>query len=116
VRHPVNEEAIEKMLAGHGFEIIDVTVDSVDTIIQRTKNAAVVVGVEGSALVHGIMSMADNALLLCLQPPNRFNNVLKAHADALGIRYGFTVGEEAQGGQYNINTDDVLRTMDLAGV
>jgi len=115
VRHPANEVALEKQLAGHGFEIIDVTTNSVDNIVERTRNASVVVGVEGSALVHGIMSMANNALLLCLQPPNRFNNVLKAHADALGIRYAFTVGEE-QGSQYSISADDVMRTIDLAGV
>ena len=115
VRHPVNEAALEDQLARLGFEIIDVTVDGVDKIIERTKNASVVVGVEGSAMVHGIMSMAENALLLCLQPPYRFNNVLKAHTDALGIRYGFTVGE-AQGSQYNIDVDDVMRTIDLARV
>ena len=109
----VNEPAIEERLARDGFEIIDVTCESVDQIIARTRDAEVVVGVEGSALMHGLLSMSDGGAVVCIQPPYRFTGVLKDHADALGMTFGFVVGE-GNDEAFEVSEADLLRTIELA--
>jgi capsular polysaccharide biosynthesis protein len=108
----MNEAQIETLLETRGFEIIDVTQARVDDILYRCRDAAVVIGVEGSALMHGIFSMADHGTLICLQPPHRFNNVLKDHTDATGLKYGFVVGRGVDG-EFEIAPDELLRTIEL---
>ena len=112
-RNMINEAELEDQLAQRGFEIIDVNQESVDSIIRKSRDAAVVVGVEGSALMHGLMTMQPGGLLLCLEPPERFNNVLKDYCDAMGMQYGFVVGHK-HGDDFQVPIDDILHTIDLA--
>jgi capsular polysaccharide biosynthesis protein len=69
-RNMINEAELEDQLAQRGLEIIDVNQESVDSIIWKSRDAAVVIGIEGSALMHGLMTMQPGSLLLCLQPPD----------------------------------------------
>ena len=59
------------------------------------------------------MTMQSGGLLLCLQSPERFNNVLKGHRDAMGMQYGFVVGH-MNGDDFQVPIDDILNTIDLA--
>lgn len=108
----VNEQDIEETLAKQGFTIIDVTCESADSIIEKTKDAAIVMGVEGSALMHGILSMSPEGALICIQPPYRFNNVLKDHTDAIGLHYGFVVGEGTKD-SFTVDERELLQTVDF---
>lgn len=108
-----NEEEVEVHLAREGFDVIDVGTESVEDIVRRTRDARIVCGVEGSAMMHGLLAMAPEASLVCIQPPHRFTNVLKDHADAFGMRYGFVVGE-GPADEWRVSSDDVLKTIDLA--
>ncbi|HEY8430870.1 MAG TPA: glycosyltransferase 61 family protein [Sandaracinaceae bacterium] len=108
-----NEPELEERLEREGFEIIDVTVDDADTIIRRTKDAAIVCGIEGSAPMHGMLAMAEGGALVMLMPPYRFSSCMKGHADAVGIQFGYLIGE---GGResFSISVDELMRTIDLA--
>lgn len=112
-RNLANEEAIEERLAAEGFEIVDVTRESLDTILRRCRNAAVVAGVEGSALVHGLLAMAEGGALVCIDPPYRFANIFKDHSDALGLTYAFAVAE-GSASSFELDADELLRTIELA--
>jgi hypothetical protein len=111
----VNELELEEQLAKDGFEIVNPMGEALDDIIFKLRDAAVVIGVEGSALCHGLLSMADAATLVCIQPPYRFNCVLKDHADAMGMKYAFIVGE-GNAEHFRVEVADILRTLELAQV
>ncbi|CAM2011200.1 glycosyltransferase family 61 protein [Acanthopleuribacter pedis] len=107
-----NEQQVADHLARYGFDIVDPTKESLTQMMHKIKDAALVVGVEGSHLVHGVFAMAQGGALLTLQPPNRFNNVLKDLTDALGNRYGFVVGD-ARGDDFEIDINAMMMTLDL---
>ena len=107
-----NEAQIEDRLAGLGFDIVDPTHDSLDSILTRCRDARVVVGVEGSGLAHGFLGCAPDATFLVLQHPYRFNNVWKDFTDALGMRYAYLVGE-GQRDSFRIPPDELCATLDL---
>lgn len=106
-----NAEQIEQLLINQGFKIVDPEQSTVEQIVTSIQGARLVVGLEGSHLMHGIYAMAQTGGLCVLQPPYRFNNVLKNYTDCLGIAYGFVVGETDADG-FTINPDDLLRVLD----
>ncbi len=109
----VNEEALEQRLIREGYEIVDVTKESLFDIIELTKDAEVVVGVEGSALMHGILSMNPKGVVVCIQPPYRFGCLLKDHTDAYGITFGFVVGQGSPKA-FKVDEDELLQTIEKA--
>ena len=112
VRTIRNEDEIIDTLVKRGFQVVDITSDSLDSIIQTLLNAKIVVSLEGSHLAHWIYTAPDNGGLLVLQPPDRFIALQRAYAECLGIRYAFVVGEIAEAG-YHFPPADILRTVDL---
>ncbi|EKQ67661.1 hypothetical protein OsccyDRAFT_3944 [Leptolyngbyaceae cyanobacterium JSC-12] len=110
-RSLVNEIAIADFLQSQGFTILEAETLSAEEIVQATVGAKIVVGVEGSQLVHGLFAMADDGVMLTLQPPFRFNNVYKDYTDCLGARYAFVVGKLVGTG-FEIAIDDLARTLD----
>jgi Glycosyltransferase 61 len=106
-----NEDEIERYLASQGFTIIDPTVLSTREIAQRSIEANLVVGVEGSHLAHALYTMADDATFLVLQPPIRFSLVHKEFADRLGMRYSFLVGDPAPEG-FSVKLDELRAILD----
>lgn len=110
----LNEPALEERLEREGFEIVDVTVDDVDTIIRRTKGAKIVCGIEGSAPMHGVLAMAEGAALVMLMPPYRFSSCMKGHANAVGGEFGFLIGEARGPDRFTLSVDELMRTLELA--
>ena len=72
----------------------------------------VVVGVEGSHLLHGLWTIAERGAMLVLQPPFRFNNVGKNYTDCLGQRYAFVIGHPQEGG-FVIQLDEFKTVLDM---
>lgn len=108
-----NEVAIAKLLRDRrGFRILDPLTADVPTIIKSCAGAQVVVGVEGSALSHGVIAMPEGAALLILQPPDRFVNVYRARTAWSNQHFGFIVGIQ-DGKDFRIDADEVERTLDL---
>ena len=108
----VNEDDLADRLARLGFTTMCPMDYTVDEIFDACMDAPVVIGVEGSHLVHALLVMRERGTLLTLQPPNRFNNILKTYCDGLGLRYAFTVGHQRENGFF-VDPDQVVRLLDL---
>jgi hypothetical protein len=105
-------ELADYLRARRGFRIVDVTTDDMPTIAAACAGALVVIGVEGSHLVHGIMVLQPGGSVLALQPPDRFCGVLKRTLDRDGQNFGFVVGHADEGG-FRVDPEEVERTLDL---
>ncbi len=105
-----NEADLEQFLKTQGFTIIDPERLSAEEIVRQVLGAKVVVGIEGSHMLHGVFSMADRGTLCILQPPYRFNNVLKDYTDCLDMRYAFVVGKHVPKG-FMIELEDLARLL-----
>lgn len=107
----VNEEELAKQLAQRGFRTMCPTEHTVEEILDACLEAKIVLGVEGSQMMHALFVMKDEGTLFVLQPPNRFNNILKTYCDGLGIRYAFTVGHARAEGFF-VDPAKVMRLLD----
>lgn len=106
-----NESEIESSLLKLGFKVIDPERMSIKEIIETALGARIIVAVEGSALVHGFLTMIDGGTIVALQPPYRFNNIYKDIADCMDMYYGFVVGTRSSNG-FVIDSDELLRLLD----
>ena len=97
-----------------GFRVLDPLGTDVPTIVAACAGARVVVGVEGSALMHGILTLQPGGAVLALQPPRRFVGLYKHLTDRDGQRFGFVVGRPA-GASFTVDPEEVERTLDLLG-
>lgn len=110
----VNEQEIaEKAAVERGFRVLDPMTSTVDEIIAACAGARVVMGVEGSQLVHGMMVMPPDASLFVIQPPDRTVSTLKAITDRQGQGYSFVVGTGNLDG-FSASWEEIDRTLDLA--
>ena len=105
-------EIAEQLHKKYGFKVMDVNKNSVSEILSASVGAQIVIGVEGSHLMHGLMVLEPGTSVLTLQPPNRFCGVLKMTTDMENINYGFVVGTQKKEGFY-VNLEEVERTIDL---
>jgi hypothetical protein len=107
----VNEDKIAEFLRSQGFIIIDPEQTPATEIVRQIVGTKMIIGVEGSQLANGLFTVADNGVILTLQPPYRFNNVYKGRGDCLGIKYAFVVGREVEGG-FEISIEDLVKTLE----
>jgi len=110
-RKLVNDLEIEDYLNAQGFSVIDPDALSASEIVERTAGASLVIGVEGSHMMHGLFTMAEGGVLCVIQPPYRFNNVYKDYTDCLGMRYAFLTGQGVEGG-FTVTLDELKRFLD----
>lgn len=108
-----NESEIEARMQQLGFRIVDPSALTALEIARQTVDAPIVVSVEGSHLSHVIYSMADDAALVVLQPPQRFSLAYKEYTDRMAMRFAFVVGHPHPSG-FSVALDDLERTIDLA--
>jgi len=108
----VNEEAVASYFSDLGFAIVDPLRLSAAEVARQCAGAQVVVGVTGSQLMPGFLSAADGGLMLLIQPPFYFENCYKDYGDSLGIRHAFVVGDQTGDGAFEVDLDDVRRTLD----
>jgi hypothetical protein len=109
----VGEMVLAQRLAERrGLRIVDPAKASVPDIVRACAGARAVVGLEGSNLSHGYLSLAPGGIVLALQPPNHFVPVYRHRADRDGHPFGFVVGVPVDGG-FRFDADEVERTLDL---
>jgi capsular polysaccharide biosynthesis protein len=109
-RRLVNEMALAKGLSAQGFAIVSPMESTVEDTVKTIAGARVVIGVEGSHLAHALLCMAPGSTLITIQPPTRFDAVLKDWCDCKGVRYGFVVGGLASDG-FTADPDQVARIL-----
>jgi len=108
-----NELEIAEHLRKHrGFRVINPMKLDVPAIVAACAGARVVIGVEGSQLVHGVNVLQPGCALLTLQPPNRFVSYYKYLTDRDHQYFGFVVGSP-QGDGFTVDIAEVERTLDL---
>lgn len=105
-------ELARRLHERRGFRILDPLRADVPTIASACAGARVVLGVEGSALMHGILALGPGAAVLALQPPARFCGLYKHLTDRDGQRFAFVVGRPV-GPDFWVDPDEVERTLDL---
>jgi hypothetical protein len=114
LRMLANEREIaERLAARRGFTILDPSTASLEEIVRLCSGAAVVAGVEGSHLVHGLAVMPPDARAFVIQPPDRTVSALKRLTDRQGQDYSLLVGVGTHEA-FSVNGDEVERTLDLA--
>lgn len=108
-----NEMELAESLSERGIRVVDVAKSSPQDVMRQCANARVVIGVEGSQLNNGLISIAEQGSMLVIQPPRRFNCHHKELCDILGVRYGFVVGESFdKSADFSVDTDRVHRLLD----
>lgn len=113
LRNLTNELAVAEHLRDtRGFRVLDPMSTDVETIRQTCSGAQTVIGVEGSHLIHGLMSLKENCSLVSLMPPDRFYSLNKHITDRDHQHFGFVVGLPDNNG-FSINIEEVDRTLDL---
>jgi hypothetical protein len=105
-------ELAEHLRKTRGFRALDPLKTDVPTIVATCAGARVVIGVEGSQLVHGVNVLPSGGSLLTLQPPNRFVSYYKFLTDRDYQHFGFVVGTP-EGNGFKISLEEVERTLDL---
>jgi capsular polysaccharide biosynthesis protein len=86
-----NEQELIDHLVKKGFDILCPEKASPEMIVRKLWNAPLVIGVEGSAIDHAILTAGNCAGYLLLMPPNRFCVIYKGILDALNRPFGFYV-------------------------
>jgi len=106
-----NELKVADILKTLGFTIVEPEKLSAIDLSKSLFEAEIVVGVEGSHLVHSIFSMKTGGTILAIQPPFRFSAVIKDYTDCLDLNYSFIVGEETTTG-FSVNLDRLKKLLD----
>lgn len=105
-------ELAEHLRVTRGFRVVNPLKSDVPSIVAACAGAKVVIGVEGSQLVHGVNVLQPGGSLLTLQPPNRFVSYYKYLTDRDHQQFGFVVGIP-EGDGFRIDIGEVERTLDL---
>ncbi|AGT11070.1 glycosyltransferase family 61 protein [Paracoccus aminophilus] len=109
----LNERQLaERLAAERGFLVLDPMVSTVDEIVAACGAAKAIVGVEGSQLVHGIISAPAGAAIVPIQPPDRVAATLKQISDRLDQRFGLLVAEGHETA-FTLDWKDLAATLDL---
>lgn len=109
-----NEDALSEDLARRGWAILDVSTASVSEICKTLSNAKVVVGIEGSHLVHLYLLLKAGTTMIVLMPQDRFGTNQLGRARAIGLSVGFVVMLKNPQGHYVADVSEILATVDLA--
>lgn len=108
----VNEDAVEALMRRMNFRIVEPELLSAEEIARQTLDARMVVSCEGSHISNVIYSMADDACLVVLQPPDRFSLAYKEFTDRMSMRFAFIIGQPSAGG-FTVVLDELARAIDL---
>lgn len=111
-RQLLNQDAIADALARRGFTIISPESETVASLVASLHNAPLVISVEGSALNHAVMAMADRGAMLLIQPPRRVTCLQKNNMEWTGLRMAHTVADD-HGSGFTLSEDRLMRVCDL---
>lgn len=112
-RYMINElEVADHLQKTRGYKILDPMTMSLPELLQECSGAKMVLGVEGSHLIHGVMMQNPGDGLFIFQPPARFCTVFKDVAARNGQPCGMVVGKGTTT-DFVVDLDEVDRTLDL---
>lgn len=112
-RSLTNEVEIAEALESRGFSVLRPEGMEPDEIARGLVNARIVVGVEGSSMSHVLLAAPRTVGMLTMTHPARLNMHFRAYTGALGMRYGYTIGDSEGEERFSQPVDRLLRTIDL---
>lgn len=107
-----NEDELADRLAGLGFAICDIDMP-LERMLDLMAEVGTVVTMEGSQWVHAHFGAAADALIVTINPADRFNNIAADMVPALGQRLA-TIVAPRDGGGYRVDIDRLLALIDRA--
>lgn len=107
----VNEPELEAYLQAQGFEVLRPGELTPRQIAARTMGAKLVIGVEGSQLLHALLTMAPGGVICSIQPPFRFVNVIRDYTSCLDMHYATILGHVAGGG-FRVDIEGLKRLLE----
>lgn len=112
VRVLENAAEVEAWCVAQGFVIVDPERQSVEEICAALKDVPLVIGVEGSHLVHALFTMARGGTILCIQPADRYNVIFRQLGAAMDLNWGFVVADGTVEG-FRLDLGELSATVDL---
>ncbi len=109
----INEREVVDALTRIGFVNLQPEHDDPATIAAVLANAPIIVAVEGSAHNHALVAAPPGACLISIMPPREMNAIAKTQADALGLRWAYTVADDAGEGRFSQPADRLRRLIDV---
>ena len=106
-------EIAERLEVEYGFRTLFIDRHSADEIAEAVGGAAMVVGVEGSQLAHGVIALRPGGTVLTLQPADRVTTSLKLLTDCWRQTYAMVVGDGSSSGGFRVDWGQLCRTLDL---
>lgn len=107
-----NEDALIRRLEQRGFRTVDVQNLELTKIHAALQDASIIVSLDGSHITHIYYMAPEKSTLITIIPDDRFVDVHKNYCDCVGMGYGFIVCQRVGDG-YDVNIDDLERTLDL---
>jgi hypothetical protein len=107
-----NEDELAAAFEKCGIRLLSLERDSTKSILSALHGARIFITVEGSQQKHALYSLPERAGILLLQPPRRFNMLMKGFADCLDWPTGFVVGED-KGDNFRIDPAEVMQVVDM---
>lgn len=105
-------ELAERLSAKYGIRFMLAEDYTTDQLLDACAGAKLVIGVEGSQLVHGLAVMPAGGALITLQPPDRVTTALKLMCDRLDLRFCALIGEGSIEG-FTIDANNVDAVLDM---
>lgn len=112
IRRLENAAEVEAWCEAQGFAIVDPERQSVAEICAALKDVPLVIGVEGSQLVHALFTMARGGTLICIQPADRYNVIFRQLCGAMDLNWGFVVAGGTVAG-FRLDINELSATVDL---
>lgn len=110
----LNEEAVIANLSARGWTVLDPDNLSASEIQRQLSGAREVISIEGSHLNHSLFSIARGGILTILMPSDRFTSQFVGLCRANDLIPAIVVMIGNGRGEYVVNIDDILFTLDLA--
>jgi hypothetical protein len=110
-----NESQVAEALEQRGVIIVSAEQMSIPDMVAKLLGARMIISIEGSQISHALYTLNDGGSVLAIQPPDRFFNSHMDWLRVLNMHYGIVVGQ-GLGGQFHIDVNELLRTIDLMDV
>lgn len=111
-RSLINDAEVSDFLAARGFRILDIENDA-DTLLREISGVRTVITMEGSNWVHAHFAAGPGALIVTLNPADRFNNIAADMVPALEQRLA-TMVVEGREGSYHCDLGRLAALLDRA--
>lgn len=114
MRRLINEEDCIQWAKRRNFSIVDPARMTARDLLIEMKDASCIVGVEGSGLMHGLLTMQTQGFLLGIVAADRFVVGSKEYADALGIRTALVVAGQGSLKGFPVDLSELEDTYNAA--